>query len=130
MSRKTPFSVECRVRVQLPDGTHHCFVGKREFEERDRRGDFEVVRTLKSGDTIARLKPPVETKRSMKEASKPCITYADMLANVGLTDRPHSTVELSRGKMLAAQAKIAEFGKSWWAFAPAPVSTEPQTAAV
>ena len=40
------------------------------------------------------------------------ITYADVLANVGIMDAPHSTRELSRGRQLAAQAKIAAFGET------------------
>jgi hypothetical protein len=98
------------IQLQNPDRTHCRYIGTSELADMENRGEVETFTKGKKGNIIARLKPKVESLRSMHEASQTCISYADVLANVGLTDRPNSTIEISRGRVLAAQAKIAAYG--------------------
>ncbi len=98
------------IQLQNHDRSHSRWIGQIELADMERRKEVDVFTKGRKGSVIARLRPKVEALRSMKEASKPSITYADVLANVGLCERPNSTLELSRGRHLAAQAKIAAFG--------------------
>jgi hypothetical protein len=94
------------IQLQNPDRSHCRFIGTSELADMEKRGEVHTFTKGKKGNIIARLKPSVESLRSVLEASQSSISYADMLANVGLTHRPNSTIEISRGRILAAQVKI------------------------
>lgn len=120
-----------RIQLQHPDRTHCRWIGRIEMEDMERRKEVTVSQRG-NGRLIARLIPQPEPLRSIHEASKPSITYADVLASVGLQVRVNATNDVSRGRMIAAQQKIAAFGEdhyrcTWYG---APIVDAPVAVAV
>lgn len=99
--------------IQLKDseGNHVRYIGSLELADMERREEVYVYSAKgskgKRGGRVARLKPHVEPLRSMHEASNTSISYADILANVGLSNRPNSTAEITNSRAMATKTKIA-----------------------
>jgi hypothetical protein len=93
------------------EGNHVRYIGPLELADMERREEVYVYSAKGSkgrkGARVARLKPYVEPLRSMHEASNTSISYADILANVGLSNRPNSTAEITSSKAAATRLKIA-----------------------
>lgn len=103
------------IQLQNADRSHSRYIGPLELESLLNSGRVHVFYkgSKKKQRLIARYLPQPEPLRSMDEASAPSITYADILANVGLTADPHSTRQLTRGRQKRVQEKIAAFAPTY-----------------
>lgn len=97
--------------LQLPCGVHHRWLTIAEAERLKKRG--ECRRVIQPGKaSIGRTRPvyrlEARPEPSNSQTTPPALTFADILANVGLDAKPHR-VRADRQARVSTQLKIREY---------------------